>query len=171
MLPNTYPSVTTDPIRLMLHFLLCLFSPYAEMHCTRRNNQVDNFFFRPQRYEQCRVFEGFSSRGVCVDVAGCLCRLVGIIFHTFPMRCSFVVGQFVIKGNCHVCHGDRSSLENNPLNIKSAWMFYYFMVDKQKWSENPFVENNHVNKCQPINSLMVPMANEKKITFKWFEYL
>lgn len=37
-----------------------------------------------------------------MDVAWCFCRLIGIIFHTFPMRHCFVIGQFVIKKNCHV---------------------------------------------------------------------
>ena len=38
---------------------------------------------------------------------------------------------------------------------------------KYKWerNENPFVENNCVNKCWPINSLIVLMENEWKITF------
>ena len=39
---------------------------------------------------------------VCVEVGGSLCRLIGIIFHTFQMRCCFVIDQFVIKGNCHM---------------------------------------------------------------------
>lgn len=37
-----------------------------------------------------------------MDVGGCLCRLIGNIFHTFPMRCCFVIDLFVLKGNCHM---------------------------------------------------------------------
>lgn len=37
-----------------------------------------------------------------MDVSGCLCGLIGIIFHTFPMRCCFVIDQFVINENHHM---------------------------------------------------------------------